>query len=53
MRAETMTQTGSPGLNRRGLALMTLVVAVVISAVHIWMNSFGSVAGKLDGPVYA
>ncbi|MCI5075711.1 TRAP transporter fused permease subunit [Oricola sp.] len=44
MRAETMTQTGSPGLNRHGLGLVTLVVAVVISAAHVWMNSFGSVA---------
>jgi hypothetical protein len=44
MRAETMTQTGSPGLNRRGLALVTLILAVVISVVHIWMNSFGTVA---------
>ncbi|MCK5745109.1 MAG: hypothetical protein KAH44_02800, partial [Oricola sp.] len=44
MRAETMTHTGSPGLNRHGLGHVTLVVAVVISAVHIWMNSFDSVA---------
>ena len=44
MRAETMTQTGTPGLNRHGLALVTLIVSVTISVVHIWMNSFGSVA---------
>jgi TRAP transporter 4TM/12TM fusion protein len=44
MRAETMTQSGSHGLKRTGLAWVTLVVAVVISLAHIWMNSFGNVA---------
>ncbi|WP_199223223.1 TRAP transporter permease [Oricola cellulosilytica] len=39
-----MTQSRSPGLNRRGLALVTLVIAVVISLAHIWMNSFGNVS---------
>jgi TRAP transporter 4TM/12TM fusion protein len=44
MRAETLTQSGSTGLDRRGLALIALVLAVFISVVHIWMNSFGNVS---------
>jgi TRAP transporter 4TM/12TM fusion protein len=44
MRAETMSHTRSPGLKRSGVALVALLVAVAISAVHIWMNSFGNVS---------
>ena len=46
MRAETMSHTDSPGLKRSGVALVALVVAVAISAVHIWMNSFGNVSTR-------
>ncbi len=44
MRAETMTQSRLPGLHRHGLGLVTLIVAVVISLAHIWMNTFGNVS---------
>jgi len=44
MRAETMTQSRLPGLDRHGLDLVILVVAVGISLFHIWMNTFGNVS---------
>jgi TRAP transporter 4TM/12TM fusion protein len=44
MRAETMTQSRLPGLDRHGLDLVILVVAVGISLTHIWMNTFGNVS---------
>ncbi|MEL6436274.1 MAG: TRAP transporter fused permease subunit [Pseudomonadota bacterium] len=45
MRAETMTQNASPSIfNRRGLPLAILFIAVIISATHVWMNSFGNVS---------
>ncbi|WP_421857976.1 TRAP transporter permease [Oricola sp.] len=44
MRAATMTQSRSPGLRRRGIALVALLLAVFISATHVWMNSFGNVS---------
>ena len=45
MRAETMTQNESPSLfARRGVGLVVLVLAVIISLTHIWMNTFGNVS---------
>ncbi|QKV17261.1 TRAP transporter permease [Oricola thermophila] len=44
MRAETLTQTRLPGLQRRGLGMASLIVAVGISLAHIWMNTVGNVS---------
>ena len=45
MRADTTQQTRSPSLfERRGLSLVALIVGLVISAAHVWMNSIGNVS---------
>ena len=44
MRAETMTQSRLPGLDRHGLGLVALILAVTISLAHIWMNTIGNVS---------
>ncbi len=43
--SDTVTQTRTPSLlDRRGLSLVTLIVAVVISVAHVWMNTIGNVS---------
>lgn len=54
MRAETIQQTRSPSLyERRGLSLVTLVVAVIISLAHMWMNGLGAVWDRYLGDIWS